>query len=110
MVQDEAMELIYSVCRDKEEAQTIGRKLLEERIAACVNIFPIESLYWWQGELVHDSEAVMIVKTRRGWFQRVAERIAQLHSYSVPAVFSLPVEHVRESYLRWLMSETKGHG
>lgn len=100
------MELIYTVCKDVEQARAIGRKLVEERLAACVNIFPIYSSYWWEGELVDDQEAVMIVKTRRGRFDIVSQRIAALHTYSVPAIFSLPVGAVRDSYLRWVLAET----
>ncbi len=102
----EAMELIYTVCKDVEEARRIGRVLVEERLAACVNIFPIYSYYWWQGELVADQEAVLIAKTRSGRFDTVAERIASLHSYTVPAIFSIPLGAVRDSYLQWLLAQT----
>jgi periplasmic divalent cation tolerance protein len=107
MVDGGAMELIYTVCRDLEEASRIGRRLVEERLAACVNIFPIHSFYWWEGEVIADQEAVLLVKTRQGNFDTVSDRIASMHSYSVPAIFSLPVERVRQSYLQWLVTETR---
>lgn len=101
------MILVYVVCANVDEAKRISRYLLEQRLAACTNMFPIESAYWWEGKIVEESEAVMIVKTVEANFDKVKQAVLRLHSYKVPAVFSIPVEHVEERYSKWLCGEVR---
>lgn len=101
------MILVYVVCADVAEAKKISRYLLEQRVAACTNMFPIESAYWWDGKIVEDSEAVLIVKTVAANFERVKQGVLTLHSYAVPAIFSIPVGHVEEKYSSWLCGEVR---
>lgn len=101
------MILIYIVCANKKEALKIGKHLVEKRFGACANIFPIDSFYRWRGKLVKDKETVIIFKTIKKNFDKVAREVKKLHSYKVPAIFSLEVSKATNDYLKWLKKETR---
>jgi len=89
------------------EAETIAQTLVEERLAACVNIIsPIRSIYRWQEKIVDDREWLLMIKTQAGHFSVVEARVKALHSYQVPEVVALPILAGAKDYLRWLLSET----
>ncbi len=99
--------LIYITARDKKQAKRIGRKLVEERLAACANISGgIDSFYFWEGRLRRDHEAVLIVKTSHGLLNRLIKRVKSLHSYSVPCIVALPVIGGNPDFLAWVRKET----
>ncbi len=86
----------------------IGRHLVEERLAACVNVLDgMVSLYWWQGKLEQGQEAVLIAKTTQELVEPLTERVRALHSYDVPCVLELPVSGGNENYIRWLEGEVQ---
>ena len=86
-----------------EEAGKIARALVEERLAACVNLVPaIRSFYRWQGEIVDDAEVLLVVKSSRARFAALEERVRELHSYDVPEVLALEVGAGSAAYLEWL--------
>jgi periplasmic divalent cation tolerance protein len=95
--------LAYITAKDKAQALSIGRALVEERLAACVNVIDnMTSVYRWEGEICEDSEAVMIAKTTAEKFDALAERVKRLHSYACPCVVSMPVVGGNKDYLDWL--------
>ncbi len=95
--------LAYITTRDADEAATIGRKLVEERWCACVNILPgMRSIYRWEGKIEQAEEAVLIAKTRAALFPALAARVRALHSYSTPCVLELKVARGDVAYVRWL--------
>jgi periplasmic divalent cation tolerance protein len=99
--------LIYITTASREEAQRIGRALVEERLAACVNILGgMKSLYWWEGEVSEGDETVLIAKTRLSLVDELTARVKALHSYSCPCVISIPLEGGNLDYLAWIASET----
>lgn len=99
--------LVYVTVPNAAEAQRIGRAVVSERLAACANIVPqLTSIYWWEGELQEDGESLLLLKTRAALFERLRERIAQLHPYEVPAISMIPLSAVHEPYLTWLIEET----
>lgn len=94
---------IYAVFADMEEAERIGRTVVEERLAACVNILgPCRSIYHWQGK-VDDAEEVPAIFKTHGWkADSLVERIAELHSYDVPCVAVWPIEKLLRRYADWV--------
>jgi periplasmic divalent cation tolerance protein len=97
----------YVTCTDPAQAERIGRGLLEARLAACVNLIPgMRSLYWWEGRIDESHETVLIVKTTRAQQEAVIRSVAAAHSYQVPCVVFLPIEHGHAPYLDWLRRET----
>jgi len=100
--------LIYITTKDKQEARKIGKVLVEERLAACVNIIDgMNSMYWWEGKVQDDNEAVLIAKTRESLVQELIKKVKSLHSYSCPCIVSLPISDGNKEYLDWLEKETQ---
>ena len=94
---------IYITCKDTSEAQTIGKALVEEKLAACANILPgMKSIYSWKGEIVEDKEVVLIAKSTSALVNELTEKVKALHSYEVPCVVALPIEHGNPDYLKWI--------
>jgi periplasmic divalent cation tolerance protein len=106
-----ATRFLYVTAANADEAKKIGEALVQERLVACANILgPISSIYWWQGQVQRDSEAVLIAKTRAELVERVIARVKALHSYTVPCVVSLPIEQGNPDFLGWIEAETRGAG
>jgi periplasmic divalent cation tolerance protein len=94
---------VYAVFADAEEAERIGRTVVEERLAACVNILgPIRSIYRWEGAVRTADEAAAIFKTDHAHADALIERVTQLHSYDVPCVVSWPIDKVLRRYAEWV--------
>jgi periplasmic divalent cation tolerance protein len=98
---------IYITTKDEEEARKIGRKLVEEKLAACVNIHPMKSIYRWGGGIEEEEETALLVKTKAELADEVIERVKELHSYEVPCIVSLPIEKGNPAYLEWIKESTK---
>ena len=99
---------IYVTAKDAEEAERIGRVLVEERLVACVNIIEkIVSRYWWEGKTVRDEESLVIAKTKRTLVPAVIEKVKSIHSYTCPCILALPVEDGNEDFLSWIRRETR---
>ena len=95
--------LIYCTCPDRALAERIAEAVVADRLAACVNIVPgITSIYRWQGEVQHDSELLLLIKTRGECYPALEARIRELHSYDVPEIIAVPIQWGSESYLAWL--------
>ena len=100
--------VILSTCASEDEAQRLARKLLEERLCACVNIVPqVQSLFHWQGKVDSGTESLLIIKSSRELFAAVASAIESLHSYEVPEVIALPIIEGSANYLNWLRSNLR---
>ncbi|MDI3281195.1 MAG: divalent-cation tolerance protein CutA [Bacillota bacterium] len=99
----EEVYLVYITAANAEEASTLGRALVEKRLAACVNVIPaLRSFYWWEGKLVEDEEALLLAKTFSSRLPQLMEAVRSLHSYSVPAISALPVAHLNPAYRQWM--------
>ncbi|MEM9102464.1 MAG: divalent-cation tolerance protein CutA [Pseudomonadota bacterium] len=99
--------IILSTCGSQQEAELIAKRLVEQQLAACVQITPhIQSIYRWEGEVCQDVEALLVVKTLKRNESKVQVCIKSLHSYSVPEVVSLAPESMDSQYQQWLIQET----
>ena len=99
------MILIYIACKNRKEAKKIGLSLVKNRLAACCNIFPIESIYRWQGKVINDREVVLIVKTLKKNFKKIEKEVKRLHSYKTPCILEIPIKNNNLEYLKWLKRE-----
>jgi periplasmic divalent cation tolerance protein len=100
--------VVFVTAGSAEEGRTIGRALVEERLAACVNIIPsVDSLYRWQGHVHHDQEVLMIAKTTAAALEQLGTRVKQLHSYDNPEIIAVPIVAGAEDYLLWIDEETR---
>lgn len=101
--------LAYITTPDTDAAHRIGKALVADRLAACVNILPVmESHYWWNGKIESSREAVLIAKTRAELHESLLERVRELHPDEVPCVVFLPVAGGNPDYLEWLAAEAEG--
>jgi periplasmic divalent cation tolerance protein len=98
---------IYITAKDEIEARKIGLALVSERLAACVNYFPIKSIYRWQGSIEEASEAALIAKTSAQRVEALIERVKQLHSYQTPCVVSWTIDKGNLPYLDWIKESTE---
>ena len=98
---------LYITTKDEDEARKIGRVLVTEKLVACVNIHPIDSIFRWQGEVQEDTEVAVFLKTKAGLVDEVIGRVKELHSYQVPCVVSLPIEKGNPDFLQWIEESTK---
>ena len=107
----ERVVFVYTTYPSIVEAEEVGRALVEQRLAACVNILPaMISHYRWQGAIERAEETVMLIKTRASLAEAVRAWVKDKHSYETPAILVLPIESVDQTYLAWVMAETGGPG
>lgn len=90
-------------------AEKLARSLVEQKLAACVNILPgVSSIYAWKGEIQTDEEVLLLIKTRAALFsEKLAPAIKALHPYEVPEIIALPIEMGAADYLNWIGQETQ---
>ena len=98
--------LLYLTCANRDEAKTIARTLIDERLIACANILgKMTSVYRWEGTVVEDEEIAVLLKTRRDMAARATERVKELHSYDLPCVVGLPIQGGNPDFIGWLNCE-----
>jgi len=86
----------------REEAKEIARLLIAEKLAACVQLLPIESFYVWQGQTQNEAEVLLLIKTQSALFEKAISRIKAVHSYTVPEIVALPFTSGFAGYLDWI--------
>jgi periplasmic divalent cation tolerance protein len=101
-------QIVLSTCADREQAERIAHSLVEQGLAACVNIVPgVQSIYRWQGAIESAAEVLILIKTSPTHLRSVQSAIAALHSYEVPEFLVLPIAAGSEAYLKWLSAGLK---
>ena len=95
--------LVYIPCPDESCARDIGRKMVEQGLAACANIIPkMTSIYRWQGKLEEEREALLLIKTVEANLKDLQERVIKLHPYRLPAIVAYPAVGGNPEYLDWV--------
>ena len=103
--------IVFVTAPSDDEARRIGRTLVAERLAACVNVIgPLHSIYRWEGQVQEDAEQLLVVKARRSDVDALAARVRALHSYEVPEVVALDVVAGSAPYLAWVLESTAREG
>ncbi|MGE5356226.1 MAG: divalent-cation tolerance protein CutA [Deltaproteobacteria bacterium] len=96
---------IYVTNPDKEIARQIGEYLLKLKLIACFNVFPVESAYWWNGNIESDGEYVSLLKTSNEYWETIRDEIEKIHPYEIPCILKINIE-ANEKYKKWIYSET----
>jgi periplasmic divalent cation tolerance protein len=97
---------VFTTTESKEDAQRIARVVVEQRLAGCAQVLgPIESTYWWQGEIETSGEWLCVIKSKREVYERLEQAILSVHPYEVPEILAVPVVAGSEPYLAWLDKE-----
>jgi periplasmic divalent cation tolerance protein len=103
-----ALEVVLCTAPNRDVARTLARVVVEERLAACVQLVPgVVSVYRWAGEVQEDDEVLMVLKTAADRRAALEARLLALHPYEVPEVVALEAAHVAPRYLDWLLAETR---
>ncbi|WP_035992878.1 divalent-cation tolerance protein CutA [Leptolyngbya sp. KIOST-1] len=97
--------IVLITAGSEAEADRLAHHLVETRLAACVSVFPVRSLYRWQGEVQRDTEWQLMVKTDLSQFEALSQAIAAHHSYEVPEIVALPIVAGLPAYLSWLQAQ-----
>ena len=101
------MIIIYSTFPSRKKAKEISQKLVEKKLAGCVNIFPVEAVYSWQGRIEKGKEFASLIKTKKDKFKQVKDFILSNHPDDTPCILEIPVSRVAEKYLSWLDKNVK---
>lgn len=95
--------VILSTCASEEEGARLARHLVESRLAACVNVIPrVSSYYWWKGKVESGDECMLLIKSSRALFDSLRAVLETQHSYEVPEAIALQIVQGSENYLNWL--------
>lgn len=98
--------LVFCTCQTRDQSLRLAHTLLDERLAACVNILPpIQSIYRWQDAVERADEILLLIKTTRHRFAALETRIRELHTYDTPEVIAIPIAEGSERYLAWLVAQ-----
>jgi periplasmic divalent cation tolerance protein len=99
--------LVLVTAANQEEAARISEEAVRAHLAACATTIPtVHSLYWWEGKVVSDQEAMILLKTTTDKFPALQEAIQKLHSYKVPEILGIPINTGLPQYLDWIRRET----
>ncbi len=99
--------VVLTTCADKAEAERIARRLVETRLAACVQMLPIESIYTWEGATESAHEILLLCKIKHADYAEVEAAIRAAHSYEVPEIVEVAIEQGAASYLAWIAAATR---
>lgn len=95
--------IVFVSCESRQQAEEIASALVSEKLAACVNVLPgVRSCYVWERKLTWSDEVLLLIKTTRGRFGQLQNRVKEMHSYEVPEIVSVPIEDAYEKYIQWI--------
>lgn len=95
--------IVFCTCPDHDTAEQLAEKILQDRLAACVNLVPgLTSLYIWKGNLTRGTEVLLMIKTTNAVYQQLEQTLQTLHPYELPEIISVPIEAGLDGYLGWI--------
>ncbi|THJ23784.1 MAG: divalent-cation tolerance protein CutA [Nitrospira sp. CG24D] len=98
--------IVFVTVPGLREGSRISKAILTSRLAACVNVIPgVQSMYQWKGKIVREKEAMLVMKTTRARYQKLEQKIKQLHPYEVPEVIAMPLICGSPQYIEWVKRE-----
>ncbi len=107
-MEESANVVIFITTSTDEEAHKLANALLIQRKAACVNIVPrVTSFFWWQDKLNSEQESLLVIKTKASLLDEIVALVRKIHSYDVPEIIALPIVGGNQDYLEWIGKEVK---
>ena len=98
--------VVITTTANREDAEVVAKSLLEQKLAACVQLLPIHSFYMWEGAAQSEDEVLLLIKTRAEIYHQVQEAIVKVHKYETPEIVQLPIVTGLPAYLSWISDET----
>jgi len=98
--------IIITTFPDKASAKNLAKLLVEKKLAACVQIFPIESVYAWEGKICEEDEFLLFIKSKTINFEDISATIKEIHTYEVPEIVQIPLTDGLPEYLKWIADST----
>jgi len=105
-MKDDLIQLQTTVLTEKE-ARTIAHVMNEEKLSACVQFYPIVSIYTWKGKLEEAKEFLIIIKSTQNKFEKIKKKLEEIHSYELPQIISIKNDNYTQEYLDWIVKETR---
>ena len=99
--------MIISTYPNKETAKQTAKLLVEKRLAACIQIMPIESVYLWQGKVCDENEVLLFIKSKSALFDKIADVIKENHTYEIPEIIQIPITDGLPEYMKWIEDGTE---
>jgi periplasmic divalent cation tolerance protein len=100
--------IVFVMAANENEASRIAQALVEEKLAACVNVMgPVRSIYRWRGTIENANEYMLVIKTSRHYFSKLERRVRELHSYEVPEIVAVTLAAGSKPYIAWLAESTR---
>jgi periplasmic divalent cation tolerance protein len=101
--------IVFVTCESREQAEKIAQSVVTDKLAACVNVLPgIRSCYIWERKLTWSDEVLLLIKTTRGRFDQLQDRVKELHSYSLPEIVGVTIDDAFDKYIEWIDSSVGG--
>lgn len=103
-----AIYMVYITCKDRTEAKSVVRTLLEQRLIACATMTPTTSMYWWQEKKEITKEVIILAKTTEKKVTSIIRTVKKIHSYTIPCILAWKIDAANKDYLKWVNEVTKG--
>jgi len=101
--------IVVYISLPQDEVNRISQGLMDNRMAACINIIPrIESYYWWNDKVERDVESLLMIKTTKNKFESLRDWVVENHPYDLPEIIAVPLAEGHSDYMTWIKRETKG--
>jgi len=94
--------MVITTCADKDSAKSLANIIVQQRLAACAQLVPIESVYVWDGKVCNENEVLLFIKTKTALYDKLAAAIVEHHEYEVPEIIRLPIVGGLPEYLSWI--------
>lgn len=94
--------VVITTCGNKEDAGKVIKALLDEKLAACIQVYEIKSFYSWKGAINEDAEQILLIKAKSELYKEIETCIKENHTYEVPEIIQVPITNGSESYLNWI--------
>ena len=100
------MVIVQTTCSSRTEAKNIAKTLIDKKLAACIQLSEVESVYVWKEEFCSDIETLLSIKTRKENFEKLKSEIKELHSYDVPEIIEIDITNASKKYLKFIGENT----